>query len=171
MNRVYTDPRFAGFEVHNDGSNTFHVYEISNGERHEIDTFRTYSDHPQGQIPEEVAARRAKDYFDRMSNAFSGKGRHNMSQELDARNDNPTSVPIQFKKDTAPDAPYGLSASKDLDSLIGDNIMSADDVIAAFEAAKQMPDGPEKQKAMAQVKAMAARMESSASELVRNLLD
>lgn len=170
MKRVYTDPRFPGFEVHNNGDTVFTVYEISNGSKHEIDSFRTFSDDPRGAVSEQIAAKRARDYYERMA-----QGR--MSDELldrpEIEDETPAPSPnaAPARGGAAPNAPYGLSASKDLDSLMGDNVLTADDVIAAYEQVKQMPDGPDKQKAMAQVQSMSQQLESSASELVRRLID
>jgi hypothetical protein len=162
MRRVYTDPRFAGFEVHNDGGNAFRVYEINNGQQHEIDVFHT---HPGdgGMLPEEVTARRAKDYFDRMA-----KGR--MSDEFADRPEiaDAAAPPAPARP---PGDPFGLSASKSLDQIMGDNVMTSDDVIDAFEHAKQLPEGPQRDKALAQVRSMSSQLESSAWELVRRLLD
>lgn len=166
MKRVFTDPRFPGFEVHNSGDNVFTVYEITDGAMHEIDSFRTYSDHPNGLVSEQVAQKRAQDYYQRMAD-----GR--MSDELldrpEIEDERPAPSP-NARGTAAPNAPYGLSASKDLDSLMGDNVLSADDVMAAYDQAKAMAEGPQKDQAMAQVRAMSQRLESSASELVRRLL-
>ena len=170
MKRVYTDPRFPGFEVHNDGDNLFRVYEITGGQQHEIDTFRTYAA-PNG-LPEEIAAQRARDYFDRMHRAYSGEGHHQMSAELDSRQDaDPNAVPIKHHQPAAPGEPFGLSASKSLDQIMGDEVLTADDVIAAFEQVQQMPEGPDKLKAMERVKSMSSQLEGSADELVRRLID
>jgi hypothetical protein len=164
MKRVYTDPRFPGIEVHNEG-NRFRVYELSDGQQHEIDSFSTFSDHPNRLITDQVAEKRARDYFERMA-----QGR--MSDELLDREEiaDEQAPAAPARGGAAPDAPYGLSASKDLDSLMGDNIMTADDVLAAYDQAKGMADGPEKQQALERVRSMAQQMESSATELVRRLL-
>ena len=171
MKRVYTDPRFPEFEVHNEGDNTFQVIQRTGGEQHVIDTFRTYSNHPNKLIPEEVAAARARDYFKRMSEVRGMSAEFAQREQDDARMSE-FDVPIQHASKPAPPGdPFGLSASKSLDQIMGDNVMSADDVISAYEAAKQMPDGPEKDQALERVKSMAGQMESSAEELVRNLLE
>jgi hypothetical protein len=161
MKRVFTDPRFPGFEVHNDGNNVFRVYEIEAGQQHEIDTFTT---HP-GQVDDGAAARRAKDYFDRMA-----QGR--MSDELlDRPEIADHSVPIQHAKSAPHGDPFGLSASKSLDQIMGDNVMTADDVLAAWEQARSLPEGPDKQQALERVKSMSTQLESSADELVKRLID
>lgn len=160
MKRVFTDPRFPGFEVHNDGDNVFTVYEITNGSMYQIDSFRTYSDHPNRLIHDQVASKRAKDYFDRRAEG-QAPGEGEMPEIED------TAVPIHHSAARTGD---GLSQSRDLDSVLGDNILSADDVLAAYDRAKVMPEGEQREKAMAQVQMMAAQMESSASELVRSLL-
>jgi hypothetical protein len=159
MKRVFTDPRFPGFEVHNDGDNVFRVYETSGGATHEIDSFSTFA----GQVDDAAAARRARDYFDRMA-----KG--HMSDELLARPEiKDTTVPIQH--DPPKGDPFGLSASKSLDQIMGDQVMTADDVLAAYDRAKSLPEGPERDNALAQVKSMSMQLESSADELVKRLLD
>jgi hypothetical protein len=163
MKRVFTDPRFAGFEVHNDGDNVFRVYEIGQGKQHEIDTFSTYSEHPERAITDDVAARRAKDYFDRMA---SGQ----MSDELMDRPEIEDRVAPPARA-TPPGDPYGLSASKSLDQITGDNIMTSDHVLDAYQQMRGLPDGPEKKKALERVKSMSRQLESSANELVRRLLD
>lgn len=162
MRRVYTDPRFPGFEVHNEG-NVFRVYETVNGRQSQVDMFTTFAA-PAG-VSEEVAARRASQYFDRMA-----KGQ--MSAELLDRPE--IAQPTQARQ--APEAqpkgdPFGLSASKSLDQMMGDNVLTADDVLDAFEQVKQMPEGPERDKAMAQVQSMSQQLESTSGELVRRLLD
>jgi hypothetical protein len=161
MKRVFTDPRFPGFEVHNDGDNVFRVYEMDAGQQHEIDTFTT---HP-GQVDDGAAARRAKDYFDRMA---SGR----MSDELlDRPEIADTNVPIQQHSTPGRGDPFGLSASKSLDQIMGDQVMTADDVLAAYDRAKSLPEGPQRDNALAQVKSMSMQLESSADELVRRLID
>lgn len=160
MKRVFTDPRFPGLEVHNDGDNVFRVYETNAGEQHEIDSFTT---HP-GQVDDGAASRRARDYFDRMA-----KGQ--MSDEL---LDRPEIADKTVPSNPAPARPhgdpFGLSASKSLDQIMGDNVMTADDVLAAWDQARSLPEGPEKQQALERVKSMSAQLESSADELVKRLL-
>jgi hypothetical protein len=161
MKRVFTDPRFPGFEVHNDGNNVFRVYETTGGATHEIDSFSTFA----GQVDDAAAARRAKDYFDRMAN-----GR--MSDELlDRPEIADNAVPIRHAQQAPHGDPFGLSASKSLDQIMGDNVLTADDVLAAYDRAKSLPEGPERENALAQVKSMSTQLESSADELVRRLID
>jgi hypothetical protein len=160
MKRVFTDPRFPGIEVHNDGSHTFRVYELEGGQQHEIDSFTT---HP-GQVDDGAAARRARDYFERMA-----KGR--MSDELlDRPEIADQTVPIKHAPARPPGDPFGLSASKSLDQIMGDNVMTADDVLAAWDQARSLPEGPEKEQALERVKSMSTQLESSADELVKRLL-
>jgi hypothetical protein len=162
MKRVFTDPRFPGFEVHNHGDIVFTVYEISDGAMHEIDSFRTFSDHPQKLIPDQVAEKRARDYYDRMADEFAI--RSEVTPDIE---------------DTAPPAPSPNRVRGDGFQRAGpasmgdmmDKVLTHDDVIEAYEAAKQLPEGPEREQAMARVKSMASQMESSADELVRRLLE
>lgn len=167
MKRVYTDPRFPGLEVHNNGNNQFHVYEIAGNQMQEIDTFTTFSDHPKYSIPEEVAARRAKDYFDRMAQGQMGVELSDGGEFGDNRM--PGGIDSDMPgQEQAPEGEFTGPSS--LGDMV-DNVMTADDVIAAYERAKQLPEGPQRDAAMAQVKSMGAQLESAASELVRNLLD
>lgn len=59
MRRVYTDERFPGFQIVNNGSGTFEVWDGS-----EISTTFESWENPDGTVSEPFAARRAKDYFD-----------------------------------------------------------------------------------------------------------
>ena len=61
MKRVYTDERFPGYEVVNDGRTLFEVF--LNGNL--ISTFESW-DQPDGTITEAFAGRRAVDFFNRM---------------------------------------------------------------------------------------------------------
>jgi hypothetical protein len=59
MRRVYTDNRFPDFQIVNNGSGTFEVWEGS-----QISTTFESWENPDGTVSEPFAARRAKDYFD-----------------------------------------------------------------------------------------------------------
>jgi hypothetical protein len=61
MKRVYSDERFPGYEIVNEGRTTFEVY--LNGNL--VSTFESW-DQPDGTITEAFAARRATDFFNRM---------------------------------------------------------------------------------------------------------
>jgi hypothetical protein len=164
MKRVYTDPRFPDYEVHNDGTNRFVVYELQrDGRFSEVDSFLSYAPSTPGQdeqVSEEVASSRARSYFERMA-----KG--DMSTELSDRDDGPVDGdPLRSRE---PEPEVGKSVS--LDDLMGGHVMSADDIMAAYEHAKKLTDPVQRERAMAQVREMSARMESSANELVRRLLD
>jgi len=161
MKQVFTDPRFPNFEVHNEGTNTFHVYErMPNGKLEEIDTFSTYSAHPQYRIAPEVVTKRARDYFERMA---SGK----MNQELADREQDEPAAPDPLR--SHPGAPEFKRVS--LDDLMGGNVLSSDDVLDAYEKAKAITDPGQREQALSQVRQMTARLESAAQELVRRLLD
>ena len=60
MKRVYTDDRFPGYEVINDGSGTFAIQHHGRP----VDTFESF-EKKVGQISEAFAARRAQEFFDR----------------------------------------------------------------------------------------------------------
>lgn len=169
MKRVFTDKRFPGFEVHNSGTSTFHVYErMTNGQLQEIDTFSTYSSHPDARINPYMAQKRAEAYFDRMAN---GK----MSDELNNRGDtmelpgNPDRDHTENFTSHGPMSPTGKNAS--LDDLMGTNVLTADDVMSAWDQAKAMKDPEQQRRAMQQVQQMSSNLESAAQELVRRLID
>lgn len=61
--RAYTDVRFPGCTIVNDGSSTFRVYERGVP----LTSFESW-EKPDGRISEAFAGRRAKDYFERWSN-------------------------------------------------------------------------------------------------------
>jgi hypothetical protein len=174
MKRVFTDPRFPGIEVHNNGNNVFHVYERAGGDLQEIDTFTTYSEHPKYAIPDDVAQRRAKDYFERMA-----KGQ--MSQELSdggefADNRMPggidSDLPGNPDRDHTDIVNNPTPQPQSLDQMIGDgDVITSDYVLNAYERAKAIQDPAKREQALAQVRSMSAQMESSAQELVRRLLD
>lgn len=172
MKRVYTDERFPGFEVHNDGSIQFYVYERDprTGQLQEIDAFKTCPGPKGAVLPEEVAARRAKDYFERMAHG-------QMNAELAERPEmqdlpgNPDRDHTEILNNPPPEGSYGLSASKSLDDLMGDNVMTADHVVDAYERAKAIEDPQQREAALKQVASMSQQMESAAQELVRRLLN
>ncbi len=58
MRRVYTDERFPDFQIVNNGSGTFEVWEGS-----QISTTFESWENPDGTVSEPFAARRAQDYF------------------------------------------------------------------------------------------------------------
>ena len=60
MNRVYTDDRFPGYEVINDGSCLFEIRRKGQA----LMTFESW-ERPGGTISEACAARRAADFYDR----------------------------------------------------------------------------------------------------------
>jgi hypothetical protein len=161
MKRVFTDPRFPGLAVHNSGDNVFTVYETSDGAMYEIDSFRTFA----GQVDEATAARRANDYFDRLAD---GRVSDELLDRPTIQDERPAPSP-----NAAPPRgdPFGLSATKSLDQIMGDKVLTADDVLAAYDRAKSLPEGPERENALAQVKSMSMQLESSADELVRRLID
>lgn len=171
MRRVYTDERFPDLQVTNDGGKQFNV--VQDG--HIIDQFVTYVDET-GQLAEADAQRRAREYFDHMAQATQG-GR-GMSAELRQREQGPK-PPTGFSKNApnkqqSVDAqpPYGLSQSKSLDSLMKDQVLTADDILDRYQQAKAMQDPSEREKAMNMVRNAANQMESMslADELVRDLL-
>lgn len=155
MTQVFTDERFPGFEIHNDGTNTFHVFEVHNGAREEIDTFTTFSDHPEYKIAPEVAQKQAHGYFERLSKW----SRH---ESEDSHGD-----PMR-SHDAAPavgEKPVSMN------DLLGGNVLSADDVMSAYEKASTIHDPEQNRRAMEQVRQMSARLESTAEEIVRRLID
>jgi len=77
MRRVYTDERFPGYEIVNNGSGTFEVYERGQP----ITTFESW-ENQDGTVSEPFAARRARDYFDRWA-------RMDLSGEIAAQAEEP----------------------------------------------------------------------------------
>jgi hypothetical protein len=166
MKRVYTDPRFPSYEIHNPGDNRFTVYERQDdGRLLEVDSFLSYAPHtlgkrdPNYRVSDEVATIRARSYFDRMA-----KGQ--MNDELADRQSEAPADPVRSHE---PRPAPGKNMS--LDDLMGTNVLSADDVMSAYEQAKGITDPVQRERAMQQVKQMSSRLESSADELVRRLID
>jgi hypothetical protein len=144
----------------------FTVYEISDGSMHEIDTFRTFSDHPERMIADQVAEKRARDYYDRMAEGRMGDEFAIRSEETpDIEDAAPAPSPNRVPGDG-----FQRAGPASMDDMV-DKVVTHDDVIAAYEAAKAMPEGPQKAQALERVKSMASQMEASADELVRRLLD
>lgn len=173
MRRVYTDDRFPDLQVVYEGGNRLNVVQ----EGHVIDTFATWADMPDGSVSEQSAQRRAQEYFDNMARAVNG-GR-GMSAELKAREPKgPTPPPGHSKNAPAQqqsaqaEPPFGLSQSKSLDSLMKDQVLTADDIVDRYEQARAMQDPSEREKAMNMVRHAANQLESLslANELVRDLL-
>lgn len=157
MTQIFTDERFPGFEIHNEGTNTFHVFELHEGARHEVDTFTTFSDHPDYKIAPEAAQKQALGYFDRLSK---------WARHENSGNDAPGDP--MHSRDAAPavgDKAVGL------DELVGGKILSADDVMAAYEHASTIDEPGQHRLAMEQVRQMSVRLESTADEIVRHLID
>ena len=172
MKRVFTDERFPDLQVVHEGGNRLDVVQ----EGHVIDSFSTWADQPDGGLSEAAAQRRAQEYFDNMARAVNGEGRGNLERELQSRGPTP---PAGFSKNAPkkePSAqaepPYGLSQSKSLDSLMKDQVLTADDVLDRYNQAKAMQDPSEQEKAMNMVRHAANQLESLslADELIRDLL-
>jgi hypothetical protein len=153
MKRVFTDDRFPGIEIHNDGSKRFQVLETIGGVLTEVDSFVTYQADAEQEITEVEAEHRAKSYFTDLCEDSIPKDRDH------------TDI---FNNDAFPPT-QEVRAS--LDDLMGGRVLTAEDVIAQFEKAAAIADPSEREKAIAQVRQSAARLESSASELVQRLLD
>lgn len=165
MKRVYTDERFPGIEVHNDGTARFRV--VNNGQ--EEDSFTTFRG--QAALSEPEAQRRAQAYFDRMAQG-------QMSDELLDRDDGGLrSAPARpMKKVQLPDeddteafnnppAPRG--------HIPQHATMTHDDVLDLYQRAKATADPAERERLMQQVKSMSQQLEScsEAEETVKRLLD
>lgn len=153
MTQIFTDERFPGFEIHNDGTSTFRVFEA----QHEIDTFTTFSDHPERRIGPEVAQKQAHAYFERLS-----KWAQHENSGGESHGD------PMHSHDAAPEVG---DKAVGLNDLLGGNILSPDDVMAAYERASAIHDPEQHRRAMEQVRQMSSRLESAASEIVRRLID
>lgn len=153
MKQVFTDERFPGFEIHNEGTNTFHVYQIApDGQSQEVDTFSTFSDHPTYRVSPETIKKQALGYFERMAS------RQAESEDAD-----------QAMHSQEPLPEFGKSVS--LNDLMGGKVMTSDDVMFAYDRARVMTDPGQREKALDQVRQMSSRLESTAHEIVRRLID
>lgn len=171
MKRVYTDERFPGVEVHNDGSPHFVI--IVDGK--EEDTFTTFKGAQS--LSEQESQRRAQSYFDRMA---EGK----LEDELFDREDGlrGSSLPRRngpdgpaMKRVQIPDeldhsdvfnnepAPHGHIPQHDT--------ITSDTVLDLYQRAKATRDPQEREALMKQVRSMSGQLESEAGELVNRLLD
>lgn len=166
MDRIFTDPRFPGIEVRNDGTPKFHVFQNVDGVWHEIDTFETHAT----VIDDQMAQRRAATYFQRMVDG-------QMNAELaDRRDAGQQELPGGSNRDhsdifgTTREAPTP-TRQVSLDDLMGGNVMTSEHVMAAYDQAQTLTDPAAKKKAMERVSQMASRLESAAEELVRRLID
>jgi hypothetical protein len=169
MKRVFTDERFPNLQVVIEGGARFTVLE----DGHVIDEFSTWADGADGNVSDGAAQRRAQDYFNHMA-----KG--TMSHEFQTREREKGPKPPPGFSKNAPkqeqsaeaQPPYGLSQSKSLDSLMKDQVLTADDVLDRYSQAKAMQDPSEQEKAMNMVRHAANQLESLsfADELVRDLL-
>ena len=96
MRRVFTDERFPGFQIVNDGSGTFHVYE---GDQliHDFESW----ENPDGTVSEEFASRRAADYFEHWSKMdLSGEFEKEMNAQAPEAMDTMERKPLGSQIDT-----------------------------------------------------------------------
>lgn len=163
MKRVYTDERFPGVEVHNDGSPRFVV--VVDGR--EEDVFTTFKG--QGVIPEEQAQARAQAYFDRMahgqmSDELLDRGEGGLSTAAAPSGTKHVQLPDEDDTDVFnnPPPPRGQVD-------LGDTVTS-DDILDLYQRAKDARDPKERERLMQQVRSMSGQLESEAGELVNRLL-
>lgn len=139
--RIYTDPRYVGIEVHNDGDARFRVVETASGRV--LDSFAGSCQAP---VSEESAGKRAQVYFERMA----GEDRQIIAEMAQAA-----------------DAVVAQRTGRDFSD---EQVVCPDTVLDAWEQAQAMEDSPEKAARLQQVRAQAAQLETAAEQAVRELL-
>lgn len=143
--RIYTDPRYAGIEIHNDGDARFRV--ITAGSGQVLDSFAGFEFPNQPTVSEDFAARRAKVYFERLIQ----EDRQLIAEMAQAVRD--TEVAQRTGRDFS-----------------DEQVISPDSLLDGWEQAQAMEDSPEKAKRLKQLRAQAAQLETAAEEVVRGLL-
>lgn len=168
--RVYTDERMPGLEIHNDGGFTFTV--VSSGEV--VDEFTARERIGTDATSEQFAQRRAQEYFNRMSEQEAevgvGGGEDAQEQEMGAL---PPSaggrLNWQPKAQSAPPPPHPkgkLGPMRD----VGD-MMTPGNVDAIIARARAERDPAKADALKRQAMSMMAQEESVAHRLVRMLLE
>lgn len=140
--RVYTDARVPELEIRNAGDARFTVIESKT--RRVLDHFVGFENIGCATVSESFSARRASAYFD--------------SHRADIEADNHDAFRLDqalSHRSVAPDA---------------DGVVSTDTVMDAADLAMSLPEGPEKDKALTRVRALACQVESERDEVVRRLL-
>ena len=139
--RVYTDERFAGLHVTNDGSTQLSVIEHdpAHGTSSVVERFETQESRGSSSISEAFAHRQAKRYFD----ALAAESLCSIHMGL-------------------------AEAGRD---FADEQVLTADRVLDLWERAQAMPEGPEKEALLRQARDAAAQVESTASEIVKTLLE
>lgn len=165
MKRVYTDERFPGMEVQNDGTAQFRV--MMDGQEHE--SFTTYQPAGGGMLSEEDAQRRAQSYFDRMAHGQMSDELHDRSIPAQGAAPATKRVQIPADDDTAVfNNPPPARGTVDLGPTVDANA-----VIDLYKRARGTADPEERERLMQQVKSMSNQLESmtEADELINRLLD
>ena len=116
MKRVYTDDRFPGYEIVNNGSGAF---EVRQGET-VIATFESW-ENPDGSVSEPFAARRANDYFERWASMdMTGE----LAQQLRAVDPEEMGAADHTEVFNAP--PSTQAASQQIDKMMSQERMEQD---------------------------------------------
>lgn len=144
--RIYTDPRCAGIEFHNEGDARFRAIDRRSGRV--LDSFAGFEVPKQPTVSEAFAAQRAKAYFDRMV-----LENRQMAAEM-----------AQAVRDTEVAERTGRDFSDE-------QVISPDSLLDGWEQAQAMEDSPEKAARLKQLRAQAAQLETAAEEVVRSLLN
>lgn len=153
--RIFTDNRFPGLEVVNEGR-TFRAELVEAGQRQEVDQFESMELFESDELSQGFAARMAARYFDRLHEDVLRQ--IDEEDELDA---------------------LGLPSDRDAHDIVNNpgkdfsdtfTVLTPDEVLAMWERAQGLPDGPEKEALMRQVRRAASELESTAEEVVSRLL-
>lgn len=141
--RIYTDPRYPGVEIRNEGGTHFSVLE--RGVLRE--SFVGRERRGVALVSEPFAARRATAYFERM-------------RDDDRRLITETA---EEARSTEVANPWGRD-------FADEQVLTPDGVLAAWEQAQAMAEGPEKEKRLNMVRQQATQVETAAGEIVRRML-
>ena len=148
--RIYTDDRFPGLEVINEGTQ----FRVCTPKEGAVDQFQGQERCGSAEVSEAFAERRARLYFDRL-----------MVSEL-----------RQIDEDLEDRDELGLPRDRDASFVNSDlppppmEVLTPDMVLDMWERAQAMPEGPQKQALLRQVQSASAQLESAAEEVVDRIL-
>lgn len=176
MKRVYTDERFPGIEVINDGDNAFHV--VINGEPQ--DQFVASEDITRAEVSDAFAAREARAYFEFLASQrsddeswrqdFTGGGAALAEPKPGKRKLGVNHEPGEQPVDDA-DVFNAPVRKVGLDDLFPEGELATQDTVdRLIAAARAETDPAKKEKLRQQALSAMQQMESLARHLVRVLL-
>lgn len=159
--RIFTDTRFPGVAVHNTGTR----FEVRAGDV-VVDTFYGFEHCDSKQVSESFAGRRAQRYFDVMHAAELRQ----LDEELAGN-----SAPEWSGADGSDDRDeLGLPRDRETDAFNAPSaqmgVLSPEAILDMWERAQSMPDGPEKEALLKQVRRALSQMESAAEAVANRLL-